>query len=96
MKPMKKQKRGLAIFTICLMVGMGLVFFGSTGTASAAEVFKARYSYHWFPAHHLAVYSEKFAQLAKEETKGRIILLPTREDITMPIQEHLIVELYSK
>ena len=70
MKPMKKQKRGLAIFTICLMVGMGLAFLGSTGTASAAEVFKARYSYHWFPAHHLAVYSEKFAQLAKEETKG--------------------------
>ncbi len=72
MKPMKKQKRVLAIFTICLMVGMGLAFFGSTGTASAAEVFKARYSYHWFPAHHLAIYSEKFAQLAKEETKGRL------------------------
>ena len=71
MKPMKKQKRVLAIFSICLMVGMGLAFLGSTGTASAAEVFKARYSYHWFPAHHLAVYSEKFAQLAKEETKGR-------------------------
>jgi len=71
-KPMKKQKRVLAIFSICLMVGMGLAFFGSTGTASAAEVFKARYSYHWFPAHHLAVYSEKFAQLAKEETKGRL------------------------
>jgi len=69
---MKKQKRGLAIFSICLMVGMGLAFFGSTGTASAAEVFKARYSYHWFPTHHLAVYSEKFAQLAKEETKGRL------------------------
>ncbi len=34
--------------------------------------------------------------LAKEETKGSIIMLPTREDITMPIQEHLIVELYSK
>jgi len=62
----------LAIFTICLMVGMGLAFLGSTGTASAAEVFKARYSYHWFPAHHLAVYSEKFAQLCKEETKGRL------------------------
>lgn len=34
--------------------------------------------------------------LAKEEAKGKIIMLPTREDITMPIQEHLIVELYSK
>jgi len=34
--------------------------------------------------------------LVKEEAKGSIIMLPTREDITMPIQEHLIVELYSK
>ncbi|MBM4284796.1 MAG: 30S ribosomal protein S4 [Deltaproteobacteria bacterium] len=35
-------------------------------------------------------------ELNKEEFKGRVSLLPTREDITMPIQEHLIVELYSK
>jgi small subunit ribosomal protein S4 len=34
--------------------------------------------------------------LVKEEAMGRIIMLPTREDVTMPIQEHLIVELYSK
>ncbi len=34
--------------------------------------------------------------LQKEELKGQVSLLPTREDITMPIQEHLIVELYSK
>ncbi len=34
--------------------------------------------------------------LAKEEAKGSVIMLPTREDIAMPIQEHLIVELYSK
>jgi small subunit ribosomal protein S4 len=32
----------------------------------------------------------------KDEAKGRVIMFPTREDITMPIQEHLIVELYSK
>jgi small subunit ribosomal protein S4 len=32
----------------------------------------------------------------KEEARGRVIMFPTREDITMPIQEHLIVELYSK
>jgi len=32
----------------------------------------------------------------KEEGQGRVIMFPTREDITMPIQEHLIVELYSK
>lgn len=34
--------------------------------------------------------------LIKEEARGSIIMLPAREDITMPIQEHLIVELYSK
>jgi len=37
-----------------------------------------------------------WVDLAKEEAKGRVIMLPTREDITMPIQEHLIIELYSK
>lgn len=35
-------------------------------------------------------------ELNKEEARGRVIMLPLREDITMPIQEHLIVELYSK
>ena len=37
-----------------------------------------------------------WVDLSKEEALGRIMMLPTREDITMPIQEHLIVELYSK
>lgn len=32
----------------------------------------------------------------KEEARGQVMMFPTREDITMPIQEHLIVELYSK
>ena len=35
-------------------------------------------------------------ELEKEEAKGKVSMFPTREDITMPIQEHLIVELYSK
>jgi small subunit ribosomal protein S4 len=35
-------------------------------------------------------------ELVKEEAQGRVIMFPGREDITMPIQEHLIVELYSK
>jgi len=35
-------------------------------------------------------------ELEKEEAKGRVVMFPGREDITMPIQEHLIVELYSK
>jgi TRAP-type C4-dicarboxylate transport system substrate-binding protein len=47
------------------------ILFSHTA-ASAGESFKARYSYHWFPAHHLAIYSEKFVQLCKEETQGRL------------------------
>ncbi len=38
----------------------------------------------------------QWLDLDKEAFRGRVSLLPTREDITMPIQEHLIVELYSK
>lgn len=35
-------------------------------------------------------------ELDKENMKGAIKLLPTREDITMPIKEQLIVEYYSR
>jgi small subunit ribosomal protein S4 len=35
-------------------------------------------------------------ELEKDEAKGRMSMFPNREDLTMPIQEHLIVELYSK
>jgi small subunit ribosomal protein S4 len=35
-------------------------------------------------------------ELVKEEARGKVVMYPGREDITMPIQEHLIVELYSK
>jgi len=35
-------------------------------------------------------------QLNKDEYSALYTSAPTREDITMPIQEHLIVELYSK
>ncbi len=35
-------------------------------------------------------------ELDAEQFKGTVKQLPTREDITMPIQEQLIVELYSK
>lgn len=38
----------------------------------------------------------QWLDLDKEAFRGRVSMLPTREDITMPIQEHLIVELYSK
>ena len=35
-------------------------------------------------------------ELDKEGVKGVLKLLPTREDITMPIREQLIVEYYSR
>ncbi|MDO9211225.1 MAG: 30S ribosomal protein S4 [Deltaproteobacteria bacterium] len=35
-------------------------------------------------------------ELDKEHYRGRISALPSREDLTMPIKEQLIVELYSK
>lgn len=38
----------------------------------------------------------QWLELDKDATKGTVKMLPVREDITMPIQEQLIVELYSK
>jgi small subunit ribosomal protein S4 len=35
-------------------------------------------------------------ELDKEQMKGSIKGMPARDDITLPIQEKLIVELYSK
>ena len=38
----------------------------------------------------------EWAELDRDNWSGRIKVLPTRSDITMPINEKLIVELYSK
>ncbi len=35
-------------------------------------------------------------ELEKDQFRGRVAALPNREDLTMPIKEQLIVELYSK
>jgi small subunit ribosomal protein S4 len=35
-------------------------------------------------------------ELEKGNFKGKLLAFPNREDLTMPIQEQLIVELYSK
>lgn len=35
-------------------------------------------------------------ELDKKERKGRVLRLPVRSDVQVPIEEHLIVELYSK
>ncbi len=38
----------------------------------------------------------KWLEVDQENLKGKVVSLPAREDIDLPIQEHLIVELYSK
>jgi len=35
-------------------------------------------------------------ELDKENFKGTVKVLPTRDELTMPVQEQLVVELYSK
>lgn len=38
----------------------------------------------------------QWLELEKENLKGVVKAMPVREDLTMPIQEQLVVELYSK
>ena len=38
----------------------------------------------------------QWIQLDKENFRGAIVQLPSREDVTLPIREQLIIELYSK
>jgi small subunit ribosomal protein S4 len=38
----------------------------------------------------------EWLELDKKEHKGQVLRYPVRSDITVPIEEHLIVELYSK
>jgi small subunit ribosomal protein S4 len=38
----------------------------------------------------------QWLELDKENFKASIKILPVREDLTMPVQEQLVVELYSK
>ena len=38
----------------------------------------------------------QWLELDTENLKGRVVALPTREDIDMPIEEHMIVEFYSR
>jgi small subunit ribosomal protein S4 len=38
----------------------------------------------------------EWLELMKNDRKGRVLRLPVRDDIQVPVEEHLIVELYSK
>ncbi|MBN2899128.1 MAG: 30S ribosomal protein S4 [Clostridia bacterium] len=43
-----------------------------------------------------AVTTPKWVDVDTEKLEGKITALPVREDIDLPIEEHLIIELYSK
>jgi small subunit ribosomal protein S4 len=38
----------------------------------------------------------RWLELAEDQASGKVVSLPTREDVALPVQEQLIVELYSK
>ena len=42
------------------------------------------------------VTTPKWLERDKNALKGTVLQMPTREDIALPVEEHLIVELYSK
>ena len=39
---------------------------------------------------------KEYAKKDNEKLSGKVVRLATREDFDLPIEEHLIVELYSK
>ena len=38
----------------------------------------------------------EWLELDEEKLEAKILRLPTREEIDLPVEEHLIVELYSR
>ena len=44
----------------------------------------------------IAVNTPEWLEREKNALKGTVLRLPVREDIDFPVEEHLIVELYSK
>jgi small subunit ribosomal protein S4 len=38
----------------------------------------------------------EWLEVDREQLKGTVLRLPTREEIDVPVQEHLVVELYSR
>jgi small subunit ribosomal protein S4 len=65
------------------VVGFRESFFQNTHMQQALSVARTRGVPAWL-------------ELDTEKPQGKIVALPTRQDLTMPIQENLIVELYSK
>ena len=44
----------------------------------------------------MVITTPKWVTIDTDKLEGKIVALPSREDIDVPIAEHLIVELYSK
>ena len=44
----------------------------------------------------IRVDAPKWLERTKDALVGKVVAMPTREDIDLPVEEHLIVELYSK
>jgi small subunit ribosomal protein S4 len=44
----------------------------------------------------LAIKVPEWLELQKKDRKGKVLRFPVRADVQAPIEEHLIVELYSK
>ena len=42
------------------------------------------------------VNTPKWLEVDKDQLKGKVVAMPTREDIDYPVEEHLIVEFYSR
>ena len=74
MKSLKLSRMAMvmsAVFLVAnfvLMLGMPIV----PALAEEGKVYTGRLSYHWFPKHHSAIFSEKFVNYCKEATKGRL------------------------
>lgn len=68
-----KNYRIWTTWTLIVVVMVMFVFVESSkAQPTKKEVFKGRFSYHWFPTHACAINCEKFAKLVREKTKGQV------------------------
>ena len=58
--------------------------------------FHVAFPWEPFPIQNRAEFPRLLRQLDKQDRKGRVLRYPVRSDIQTPIEEYLIVELYSK
>lgn len=54
------------------LAGAAVLTCAAAAVSVPAEEITARLSYHWAPAHHSAIYAEKFAACVNEQGKGEI------------------------